>query len=386
MSVLADRLRAVVAPRGPGGAKVPPLLESSAVAPGVSRTVSHLESVLGGEWRREHAAEPCFVIEKRQDAATRHGRTGLGEIAARLEEASAELALLSGGAGARLPLLFFDLETTGLSGGAGTYAFLVGCGWFAADGAFLTRQCVLTRFADERPLLATVAAELARAGALVSFNGRSFDAPLLETRYLFHRLEWAGSRLPHIDMLHPARRFWRDDDLGRGATPCSLGALERQVLGAGRVGDVPGFEIPARYFRVHPVGRCEAARRRHRAQPSRSAVTRRVDGAAPPAASIGAGGDAVGARGRGARPHVCACGTRGAGGRRVTGTRWGQASRRRCGSMGCGCWRSRCGAGGASRRRRRAGGSCSTSRAARVRSCGRRTRRSRFTTSTASAI
>ena len=248
MSLLADRLRAVVAPPGPRGAHVPPPLESSAVAPGVARTVPPLESLLGGEWHREHAAGPCFVIEKRQDAATRHGRHVVGEIAARLEQGSAEIALLSGGASARRPLLFFDLETTGLSGGAGTYAFLVGCGWFDADGAFLTRQFVLTRFADERPLLATVAAELARAGALVSYNGRSFDAPLLETRFLFHRLEWAGGGLPHIDVLHPARRFWRDDDLSRQAAPCSLGVLERQVLGARRVGDVPGFEIPARYF------------------------------------------------------------------------------------------------------------------------------------------
>ena len=72
----------------------------------------------------------------------------------------------------------------------------------------MTRQYLLARYADERPLLATVAREFARAGALVSFNGKSFDAPVLETRYLFHRLEWTGARLPHVDVLHPARRFW----------------------------------------------------------------------------------------------------------------------------------------------------------------------------------
>src|SRR5213596_3058859 len=84
----------------------------------------------------------------------------------------------------RPPFIFFDLETTGLSGGAGTQAFLVGCGRFEDDGAFTTRQFLQTRGADERTLLATVRAELARAGAIVSFNGKSFDAPLLETRYL----------------------------------------------------------------------------------------------------------------------------------------------------------------------------------------------------------
>src|SRR5439155_5978386 len=92
-----------------------------------------------------------------------------------------------------------------------------------------------------RRLLETAAADLARAGALVSFNGKSFDAPVLETRYLFHRLPWPGGGMPHVDVLHPARRFWGDGE-------CSLVALERQLLGVRRVGDVPGFEIPARYF------------------------------------------------------------------------------------------------------------------------------------------
>ena len=59
-------------------------------------------------------------------------------------------------------------------------------------------------------MLRAVADELDRAGALVSFNGKTFDAPLLETRYLFHRREWAGARLPHLDVLHVARRFWRE--------------------------------------------------------------------------------------------------------------------------------------------------------------------------------
>ena len=119
------------------------------------------------------------------------------------------------------------------------------------EGGFITRQYVLLRFADERALLTTVGGELERAGAIVSFNGKSFDAPVLEMRYLFHRLEWAGARLPHVDVLHPARRFWGNGGV-RGPRAehqsCSLVALGRQVLGAGRVSDVPGFEIPARYF------------------------------------------------------------------------------------------------------------------------------------------
>lgn len=168
-------------------------------------------------------------------------------MAARIDAALAEAPLLAGGGLARAPFVFFDLETTGLSGGAGTHAFLVGCGWFEADGGFLARQFLMSRYSDERPLLATVAGELARAGALVSFNGKSFDAPVLETRYLFHRLDWIGGGMPHVDVLHPARRFWKqesDADVGS----CSLMALEQRILGTRRIGDVPGFEIPARYF------------------------------------------------------------------------------------------------------------------------------------------
>lgn len=233
MSVLTDRLRAVIGTPGAGAA--------GTHNPGVGGGV---EIVLGGEWRDRDGAR-CFVVERRYDGSTAYGHDTVGAVADRLATAAGEAPLLTGGAPARQPFIFIDLETTGLSGGAGTHAFLVGCAWFEADGSFITRQFMLTRFADERSLLAAVAAELARAGALVSFNGKSFDAPVLETRYLFHRLPWMGGRLPHLDVLHPARRFWRDD---AESSSCSLGTLERQVLGARRIGDVPGFEIPARYF------------------------------------------------------------------------------------------------------------------------------------------
>jgi uncharacterized protein YprB with RNaseH-like and TPR domain len=170
-----------------------------------------------------------------------HGHVTVGEIASRLTGASTAAPLVSV-AGAQPPFVFFDLETTGLSGGAGTYAFLVGCGWFDGDGSFVTEQHLLVDFASERSMLQTVAGELARAGALVSFNGKSFDVPVLETRYAYQRLPSPCDGLPHLDVLHPARRFWDNDE------SCSLTALERQVLGARRSGDVPGFEIPARYF------------------------------------------------------------------------------------------------------------------------------------------
>lgn len=268
---LHERLRAII-----GGAEhASPLRQRGAaldqsVGADLGRPRDITET-LGGSWRDEEGAR-CFVVERRYEAPTVYGHDTVGSLADRLAEAADEASMVANGAPVRPPWAFLDLETTGLSGGAGTHAFLVGCGWFEADRCFVTRQFVLTRFADERALLAAVATELGRAGSIVSFNGKSFDAPVLETRYLFHRLQWPGEQLPHLDVLHPSRRFWRPSTLrqaqgrlepgreatGSGrpelvearddATSCSLGALEAHILGARRAGDVPGFEIPARYF------------------------------------------------------------------------------------------------------------------------------------------
>jgi uncharacterized protein YprB with RNaseH-like and TPR domain len=160
--------------------------------------------------------------------------------------------------------LFVDLETTGLSGGAGTVAFLVGCGWFDM-GAFQVRQFLLTSYASERALLSAVADCFAEASLLVTYNGKTFDLPVMETRWLFHRIPPPVDSVRHFDMLHPARRLWRhragssdgpEDNPARlralhdpDAGGCRLGTLERVLCGVTRVGDVPGMEIPARYFR-----------------------------------------------------------------------------------------------------------------------------------------
>ena len=230
MSSLADRLRGII--KAPSGADVVPR-----AVPAFTSSEGDLETLLDGRWYGH-----CFIVERRMPPTARYGRTTIGELAARLRESAGEAPLVCTNAAARPPFVFFDLETTGLSGGAGTQAFLVGCGMFDEDGGFTTRQYLLARYSDERAMLAAVAEDFGRAGALVSFNGKSFDAPVLETRYLFHRLEWFASQQPHIDVLHPARRFWKEDE-------CSLTVLEQQILGASRLHDVQGFEIPDRYFR-----------------------------------------------------------------------------------------------------------------------------------------
>jgi uncharacterized protein YprB with RNaseH-like and TPR domain len=251
---LADRIRGVLRTQENVSGRVP--VDSGLQTP-PDPFSTDLESVLGGAWRERDGAS-CFVVETRREPSWVLGGETVGTLARRIEEAAAGAPLVAGGQ-APSPFGFFDLETTGLSGGAGTYAFLVGCGWFDDEGSFVTRQYLLAQFADERSLLALVAGELARAGALVSFNGKSFDAPLLETRFLYHRLEWIGARRPHIDMLPVARRFWRRrNGVAAGATApeigCSLIALEQQLLGTSRQGDVLGFEIPSRYFHFVRTG------------------------------------------------------------------------------------------------------------------------------------
>ncbi len=159
------------------------------------------------------------------------------------------LRVLCGGTGLYAPwsgvdpttgLLFFDLETTGLRGGAGTVAFVVGFGCFEGS-RFHVWQFVLPSFAGERRLLAAVTAAVARAHTLVTFNGKSFDLPFMEMRWHYHRLDSPLAALRHVDLLHPARRLWGPDTGG-------LGGLETRVLGVRRQDDVAGFEIPSRYF------------------------------------------------------------------------------------------------------------------------------------------
>ena len=206
-------------------------------------------------------AGPCLAIDRRYEAGRWHGRVRLGDCVVHDGES---LCLLDRhlpppeSAAGPSRVVFLDLETTGLSGGAGTVAFLVGCGWFD-DDAFEVRQFLLTSFAAERALLAAVAALVEPVSLIVTYNGKTFDLPVMETRWLFHRMETPFDGKRHFDMLHPARRLWREprpDDAWRDREDggCRLGALERRLFGFERVGDVPAFEIPSRYFRFLRTG------------------------------------------------------------------------------------------------------------------------------------
>jgi uncharacterized protein YprB with RNaseH-like and TPR domain len=141
--------------------------------------------------------------------------------------------------------LFLDTETTGLAGGSGTYAFLVGLAWWDAGGLEV-EQLFLRDYREEHAVLEALAARMAERRVLVTFNGRSFDWPLLETRYRMTRRIAPASPAAHLDLLHPARQLWR---LKLGSV--RLIELERQVLGAidwRRDDDIPGALIPQAYF------------------------------------------------------------------------------------------------------------------------------------------
>jgi uncharacterized protein len=154
--------------------------------------------------------------------------------------------------GARLPeapkLLYLDTETTGLAGGTGTCAFLIGVG--AVEGPrFVVRQYFLRDYPEEKAILAALASMLEGYDGLVTFNGKTFDIPLLETRYALARMKSPFGRLVHLDLLHPARRLWK-----LRLESCKLTHLEEHILGIRRDGDIPGSEIPAIYFEYLRTG------------------------------------------------------------------------------------------------------------------------------------
>jgi uncharacterized protein len=137
---------------------------------------------------------------------------------------------------------FLDTETTGLAGGAGTVAFLVGVGRVAPDG-FRVRQFFMRDYGEEASLLHSLTAHLRQFDVLVTYNGKTYDQPLLETRYRMCRMRPPFDDMGHLDLLHGARRIWK-----LRFDSCRLMELENQILGVEREGDLPGQMIPYVYF------------------------------------------------------------------------------------------------------------------------------------------
>ncbi len=185
----------------------------------------------------------CFVVEATYPPEHLHGHLPLSAF---LDVSPHVLAQI-----ARDPALgqvnlqricFLDTETTGLSAGTGTMAFVVGLGFFTEDG-FRVQQYFLRDPGDEPPMIEALAELLPTFEALASFNGRAFDVPIIENRFIMARLTPPTTGVPHLDLLPPARRMWHYH-----LPSCALGTLERGVLGVLREqADVPGGVIPILY-------------------------------------------------------------------------------------------------------------------------------------------
>jgi uncharacterized protein YprB with RNaseH-like and TPR domain len=200
-----------------------------------------IENVVSGYEEQTNYGN-AFLVEKRFPVDTRHGCRHLG-IDAPLDVIAAwahEPRLVQCGPDA---LAFLDTETTGLGFGSGTYAFMVGVARYEGEALRLA-QFFMRDPAEEAAMLAALRAFLEPCRGLVTFNGKSFDAPLLNARYRLNGGDSPLADLLHLDLLPLARRLWRDRLVSR-----ALGSLEENVLRLPRTAeDVPGWMIPEMYF------------------------------------------------------------------------------------------------------------------------------------------
>src|SRR5471030_2402261 len=183
-----------------------------------------------------------FETEKVWERHRRHGSVDISDLAELPEDL---LDPLSEGAITRAHptrWAFLDTETTGLAGGAGTYAFLIGVGSIDGSG-FRLRQFFMRDYGEEASLLFRLAEYLAAFDVLITYNGKAYDQPLLETRYRLVRARTPFDRMQHLDLLFGARRLWK-----LRLESCRLVDLENRVLGVERHGDLPGSLIPYCYF------------------------------------------------------------------------------------------------------------------------------------------
>lgn len=230
MSSLSDKLKAL-------GVKVG---ASDLPAPQADK-FHGIDSVVAGRYRSTRQGE-VFVAEQAFGPDYRHGAVPLTSahpltvIAQWADDGRIQdLPLAS--------LAFLDTETSGMAGGTGTYAFMVGVARFVGD-QFQLAQFFLRDPSEEPALLEGLADFLAPCQALVTFNGKTFDAPLLRTRYTLHHIPNPFANFAHIDLLLLARRLWRDRLPSR-----ALKYLEENILGLPRTSEeVPGYEIPWLYF------------------------------------------------------------------------------------------------------------------------------------------
>ncbi|MFD0711664.1 ribonuclease H-like domain-containing protein [Paenibacillus sp. GCM10027626] len=206
---------------------------------------------LSADWKRmdvreERTAEGSFLLrERRYPLSYRHGEHQLDELASTAAGLIAFQAQKEG-ASAVNPIhdriLFFDLETTGLGIGAGNVPFMVGLG-FCSGEQFVVEQMLIRHPAEERAMLAYLMDKLPNFTHLATYNGKTFDWPVLMNRFILHGFRQFAWQPVHLDLLHPSRSIWRNT-----LASCKLSHIEEERLGIARVDDVPGMLAPSIYF------------------------------------------------------------------------------------------------------------------------------------------
>jgi hypothetical protein len=217
-------------------------IQTRDIAASVPEGAARLAELLGAATHRNHYGEHLalrrwFSEAPEPEASARMPDGELDEGALRLLAPNAPADVTN-----PRKWLFLDTETTGLTGGSGTYAFLVGIAWWDAGGLEV-EQFFMREHSEEHSLLMALAERLSERPVLVTFNGKSFDWPLLETRYRMTRAIPPPTPIAHLDFLHPARNLWR---LRLGSV--RLAELEKHVLGWNRGADVISELIPETYF------------------------------------------------------------------------------------------------------------------------------------------
>ncbi len=192
----------------------------------------------------ENEAGPFLLRRVAYPLPYRHGRHELGELLARAGSLQPIAARQNGGSGPIDPsrLLFLDTETTGLGVGAGNVPFMVGFGYYAGN-AFIVEQTLIRHPGEERAMLTYLLGRMQDKTHLVSYNGRTFDWPVLANRFILNGWRSNGKQPGHLDFLHPSRALWRNT-----LPSCRLSAVEEARLGIRREEDVPGSLAPALYF------------------------------------------------------------------------------------------------------------------------------------------
>ena len=213
-----------------------------AVTHGYPRRERAIEELVDGQVLSTPYGE-VFAVTETYGSGHRHGGTLLEEL---LDVPHYPAHLITGDERFRdidfSRTLFLDTETTGLSGGTGTYAFMVGVGRFQG-GSFTIQQLFMRNYGEEKAMLFLLGGLLDGCDFLVTFNGRNFDIPLLETRFILSRITTSFAEKPNYDLLFPSRRIWRGS-----FDNCRLVTLEAQLLDVNRGNDIPSELIPYYYF------------------------------------------------------------------------------------------------------------------------------------------